>query len=180
MKIFIATDIHGSAYYANKVVEKFKQCNADQLILLGDIYNHGPRNPFPKEYSPMRVADALNSIADKVISVQGNCDSEVDQMISEFPFVPEHILILPNRRVYFTHGHIKNKGNFPLCAKAGDIVFYGHFHVSEASMTNGVMCVIVGSTSLPKDGRNAYCILNDNAITVYDLNTDEIILLRTI
>ena len=72
MKILIATDIHGSAYYASKVVEKFTQSNADQLILLGDVYNHGPRNPFPRDYAAMKVAESLNAIACKVIAVRGN------------------------------------------------------------------------------------------------------------
>lgn len=170
MKILIATDIHGSAYYASKVVEKFKQSNAEQLILLGDVYNHGPRNPFPRDYAPMQVADALNGIASKVIAVKGNCDSEVDQMISEFPFVTEHILSLANRRIYFTHGHVYNKQTPPQTAKQGDVVFYGHFHVNEITLNNGVICVNVGSTSLPKDDKHAYCILTDNAIALYDFD----------
>lgn len=178
MKILIATDIHGSAYYAGKVVQKFKQSNADQLILLGDIYNHGPRNPFPRDYAPMQVAEYLNAISDKVIAVKGNCDSEVDQMISGFPFVAEHILTMGNRRIYFTHGHVYNKTNPPQTAKQGDAVFYGHFHINEITENKGVICVNVGSTSLPKDERSAYCVLTDNAIALYDLNSDEVILQR--
>ena len=41
MKILIASDIHGSAYYLKKVLEKFKEEKADKIVLLGDIYNHG-------------------------------------------------------------------------------------------------------------------------------------------
>lgn len=176
MKILIATDIHGSAHYADKVVQKFKKHNAEQLILLGDVYNHGPRNPFPKDYAPIKVADCLNAIADKLIAVKGNCDSEVDQMISDFPFVGEHIIPLANRRIYCTHGHVCSKANPPQTAKQGDVVFYGHFHVNEITDVNGVICVNVGSASLPKDDKHAYCILTDNAITLYDLNTDEVVL----
>lgn len=176
MKILIATDIHGSAYYAELVAQKFKQYNVEQLILLGDIYNHGPRNPFPKDYAPMKVAEALNAIAAKVVAVKGNCDSEVDQMISDFPFVNDYVLPLGCRRIYFTHGHVFNKSNPPSTSVNGDVVFYGHFHTSEITENNGVICVNVGSTSLPKDGKHAYCLLTDNAITLYDLTTDEIIL----
>lgn len=176
MKLFIATDLHGSAYYADRTAQKFKQSKAEQMILLGDVYNHGPRNPFPKDYAPMRVADALNSIADKIVAVKGNCDSEVDQMISDFPFVGEHVLTLSNRRLYFTHGHVFNKLNPPPTAKEGDVVFYGHFHASEIVACNGVLFVNVGSTSLPKDGKSAYCILEDVGVTVYDLDSDEVIL----
>lgn len=170
MKILIATDIHGSAYWASKVVQKFNQSNADQLILLGDVYNHGPRNPFPRDYAPMSVADSLNAVADKVLAVKGNCDSEVDEMISNFPFVGQHVLTVNGRRVYFTHGHVYNKLTPPPTAKRGDSVIYGHFHTSEITDVNGVICVNVGSTSLPKDDLNAYCILDDNAVTVYDFD----------
>lgn len=170
MKILIATDIHGSAYYADKVVEKFHKNNAEQLILLGDVYNHGPRNPFPKDYAPMKVAEALNSIADKIVAVKGNCDSEVDQMISDFPFVGEHILSLSDRRIYFTHGHVYNKQTPPATAKQRDVVFYGHFHLNEITVNNGVIFVNVGSTSLPKDDRPSYCILTDVSITLYDFD----------
>ena len=170
MKLFIATDIHGSSYYASQVVDKFKQSNAEQLILLGDVYYHGPRNPLPRDYAPMQAAEALNSVASKVIAVKGNCDSEVDQMISEFPFVAEHLITTANRRLYFTHGHVYNKENPPITAKQGDVVFYGHFHTSEITRNNGVICVNVGSTSLPKDGKHAYCVCDDNTITLYDFD----------
>ena len=173
MKYLIATDIHGSAYYANKAVQKFQKYNAEQLILLGDIYNHGPRNPFPKDYAPMRVADVLNAIAGKVVAVKGNCDSEVDQMISAFPFVGNYVLPLEDRRAYFTHGHVFNKLTPPTTAVKGDVVLYGHFHVNEIVENDGVICVNVGSAALPHDGRNAYCLLTDSSVTLCDLNTDQ-------
>ncbi len=174
MKILIATDIHGSAYYAEQVALKLKQNNCEQLILLGDVYNHGPRNPFPKDYAPAQVAEIFNAIADKVISVKGNCDSEVDQMISDFPFVEQHIMTLGERRLYFTHGHVYSKFNLPQTAKQGDVVFYGHFHINEITQNDGVICVNVGSTSLPKDECHAYCILDDDVIRLCDFNDNVI------
>ena len=121
MKLFVATDIHGSAYYAERVVEKFKQSGADLLVLLGDVYNHGPRNPFPKDYAPMRVAELLNSVSSKVLAIQGNCDSEVDSMISDFTFVKNNVLPLGNRKLFLTHGHVYNKDNLPALA-CGDVI----------------------------------------------------------
>ena len=93
MKILIASDLHGSAFYSAKLLERFNNEKADKLILLGDIYNHGPRNPFPTEYNPGEVAILLNSIKDKLIVVKGNCDSEVDKMISEFDFFENTIVV---------------------------------------------------------------------------------------
>ena len=173
MKLFVATDIHGSSYYTEQIVCKFKSSGADMLILLGDVYNHGPRNPFPRDYAPMKVADMLNAIADKVVSVKGNCDSEVDEMISEFPFVKEKVLPLGKRKLYCTHGHVYNKDNLPSLSK-GDVLIYGHFHKTELNVVNGVYCLNVSSASLPKD-RSAYCIVDEIGATVYDFDGNVII-----
>ena len=166
MKLFVATDVHGSAYWAQRIVAEFKRTNADKLILLGDVYNHGPRNPFPRDYAPMKVAEAFNAIADKVVAVKGNCDSEVDEMISDFSFVKERTETVGDRRLYFTHGHVYNKDNLPESLKDGDAMFYGHFHQNETMVVNGVLCVCVSSVSLPKDV-SAYCIVDDGGVTVY-------------
>ncbi|MCH5159977.1 MAG: phosphodiesterase [Clostridiales bacterium] len=168
MKLFVATDVHGSAYWAKRIVEEFKRSKSDVLILLGDVYNHGPRNPFPRDYAPMKVAETFNGIADKVVAVKGNCDSEVDEMISEFPFVPQVIVPCNGRRLYFTHGHVYNKDNLPTLSH-GDILFYGHFHRNEIVEANGVICVNVSSASLPKD-RAAYCIVEDDGVTLCALD----------
>lgn len=173
MKLFIATDLHGSAYFCERVIEKFNKSNADMLCLLGDVYNHGPRNPFPQDYAPMKVAEMLNAIAGKVISVQGNCDSAVDQMISSFPFVEHNIIPLGKRRLFLTHGHVYNKTSLPKL-HAGDVLIYGHFHVNESIVVDGVYCLNVSSASLPKD-TSAYCIVDEQAATIYDLD-DKVIL----
>ncbi|MDE5655289.1 MAG: metallophosphoesterase, partial [Clostridia bacterium] len=41
MKLVIASDLHGSSYYANKIKEIFLREQGDMLVLLGDIYYHG-------------------------------------------------------------------------------------------------------------------------------------------
>ena len=168
MRLFVATDVHGSAYWAERIVEEFKRSNCDALILLGDVYNHGPRNPFPRDYAPMKVAEIFNAIADKVIAIKGNCDSEVDEMISDFPFVQQEIIPADGHKLYFTHGHVYNKNNLPNLSK-GDVLFYGHFHRNELVDVDGVKCVNVSSASLPKD-RAAYCIVDGCDVNVYALD----------
>lgn len=163
MKIFVATDLHGSVYWAQKAIEQFQLCNADAMVLLGDVYNHGPRNPFPKDYAPMRVAEILGGVSSKLVVIKGNCDSEVDQMISPFTFVNDNVLFAFGRRLFFTHGHVYNKDNLP-CLTRGDVLLYGHFHVNEIVDRDGVTCVNVGSAALPKDGNNSYCLMNDDGI----------------
>ena len=169
MKLFVATDIHGSAYWAERIVNAFKQSNADKLILLGDVYNHGPRNPFPRDYAPMKVAQAFNEIAGSVVAVKGNCDSEVDEMISDFTFVKQHVETVNGKKLYFTHGHVYNKDNVPTELTDGDALFYGHFHQNQTTVVNGVLCVCVSSVSLPKD-TPSYCIVDDGSVTVYEMD----------
>ena len=42
MKWMIASDIHGSAAYLEKLLEAYKQEKADRMLLLGDLYIMGP------------------------------------------------------------------------------------------------------------------------------------------
>ena len=85
MKLMFASDIHGSLPATERVLERFAQSGARWLIILGDVLNHGPRNALPEGYAPAEVAERLNSVAERIIAVRGNCDSEVDQMLLRFP-----------------------------------------------------------------------------------------------
>lgn len=40
MNWMIASDIHGSGYYAKKLIERFHEEGAEKLILLGDVLYH--------------------------------------------------------------------------------------------------------------------------------------------
>ena len=83
MRWMIASDIHGSAYYCREMLEAFSREKADRLLLLGDILYHGPRNDLPREYAPKEVFGMLNEYKDRIFCVRGNCDTEVDQMVSD-------------------------------------------------------------------------------------------------
>ena len=90
MKIMIASDIHGSAYYCEKMLDAYKKEQADRLLLLGDILYHGPRNDLPDQYAPKTVIEQLNERKDEIICVRGNCDTEVDQMVLDFPIMADY------------------------------------------------------------------------------------------
>ena len=60
MKYMIASDIHGSAYYCEKMVNAMENEKAERLILLGDILYHGPRNDLPRDYAPKKVLAMSN------------------------------------------------------------------------------------------------------------------------
>ena len=65
MKYLIASDVHGSYYYAKKIIDLFNQEKADKILLLGDILYHGPRNDLPREYSPKQVFELFNEYKKK-------------------------------------------------------------------------------------------------------------------
>ncbi|MEG1706906.1 MAG: phosphodiesterase, partial [Clostridia bacterium] len=124
-RLFLASDIHGSYSATKSIIEAYEREQCDKLILLGDLYYHGPRNPLPDEYCPKKVAELLNAYADKLIVIKGNCDAEVDQMISEFPFVSRKVLHSFGRNIFLTHGHLYNSDNMPKL-NVGDVLCYGH------------------------------------------------------
>lgn len=173
MKFLIASDVHGSSYYAEKLVERMKEERADKMILLGDIYNHGPRNPLPKDYAPMKVAEILNSVKNDLIVVKGNCDSQVDTLISEFDFIEDAVVVSGDKTVFLTHGHVYNKDAKP--KTAFDAVVYGHFHTGFIEKTGETAFVNCGSVSLPKNGTpNSYVVLENGTIVLKTINGDEI------
>ena len=52
MKLVIASDIHGSAYWCGRLCKLIEQENPDRIVLLGDLLYHGPRNDLPRDYAP--------------------------------------------------------------------------------------------------------------------------------
>ncbi len=169
MKILIASDIHGSAYYTNELMKIFEREKAEKLVLLGDVYNHGPRNALPKDYAPLKVAEMLNEIKDKLIVVKGNCDSQVDTLISNFSFVEEAVIILGGKTVMCTHGHVYNKDNMPKTFV--DLLIYGHFHTGFIEEKDGVIVANAGSISLPKNQTpNSYILLDEKKLSLKDID----------
>ena len=128
MKVMFISDIHGSYYWANKAIEKYHEEKADKLVILGDILYHGPRNDLPKNYNCKKVIALLNPLKKDIIAVRGNCDSEVDQMVLDFPMRSDYALMDVDQHHFFmTHGHLFNEDQLPLLNE-NDILIYGHFH----------------------------------------------------
>ena len=151
MKWMIASDIHGSAFYCEKMLKAFEREQADKLLLLGDILYHGPRNDLPKGYAPKKVIELLNNIKEKILCVRGNCDAEVDQMVLEFPIMAEYAMITEgDLNIFVTHGHHFNEGNLPPLQK-GDILLNGHTHVPKCVEHPDYIYMNPGSVSIPKE-----------------------------
>jgi putative phosphoesterase len=167
MKYVIASDIHGSADWCKKLLQAFANEGADKLVLLGDLLYHGPRNDLPDGYCPKQVFAMLNTVKEKIICVRGNCDSEVDQMVLDFPCLADYaILDGGDRTLFATHGHLYNKTCPPLLGK-NDVLLNGHFHKPECvKMENGYY-LNCGSVSLPFDGTPHAYLVYENGLCMW-------------
>jgi putative phosphoesterase len=176
MKLMFASDIHGSLPATEQVLAHFERSGAKWLILLGDVLNHGPRNALPVGYNPGAVAERFNSIADRIIAVRGNCDSEVDQMLLHFPITaPWQQILMADQRLFVTHGHLYNPDKLPPLAE-NDVLVFGHTHLPLAEKQDEVYLFNPGSVSIPKGGFEAsYGMLNDGVLSVHALNNAGVI-----
>ena len=174
MKWLIASDLHGSALYCEKLLEAFDREKADRLLLLGDILYHGPRNALPAEYQTKDVAAMLNERKDRILCVRGNCDTEVDQMVLEFPMAPDFVVIPVGKRlIYATHGHHYNDDYLP-SMQEGDVLLHGHTHIPRCQERWGTVFMNPGSVSIPKGGSDhGYMTLEDNLALWKTLNGEE-------
>lgn len=170
MKLFFVSDIHGSAFYTRRALEIFKKEEADFIVILGDELYHGARNPLPVEYNPKEVTELLNEYADKIIAIRGNCDSEVDAMVLNYPMMSDYSIVLYNgRRLFLTHGHVYDEENLPKLS-SGDVFIYGHYHIPKAEKKGDVFIINPGSITFPKENNpNTYAMLEDNIFTIKDL-----------
>ena len=168
MKLLIASDIHGSARYCRLLKERFFEEGADKILLLGDLLYHGARNPLPEEYSTLACADILNSLKEHILCVRGNCDSDVDSLVLQFPVEADFCLLTAaGRTVVATHGH-----KTPALLKKGDVLLNGHFHVPKIEEREDCTYVNCGSVSIPKENSpHSYLIMEGNELVWKDVVT---------
>ncbi len=161
MKLFIASDIHGSAYWCRKMLDAFEKSGAEKLVLLGDILYHGPRNDLPRDYAPKQVIQLLNPLKDRILCVRGNCDTEVDQMVLEFPLLADYGFIHADGcSMYLTHGHKFSPISPPPLSK-GSYLLCGHTHIPMIKDCGDFTYVNCGSVAIPKENSAHSYVLFD-------------------
>ena len=167
MKYLIASDIHGSAYWTERLVAAIESEQPDRIVLLGDLLYHGPRNDLPEGYAPKEVIALLQERQADIFCVRGNCEAEVDQMVLTFPILADYsVFPAADRLVYATHGHVFNTSHLPpLCP--GDILLHGHTHIPAwEPFGEGNLYLNPGSVSIPKNGSaRSYMTLEDTTFT---------------
>ena len=162
MKLMIASDLHGSAYYTRLLLTAMDREQPDRLLLLGDLLYHGPRNDLPREYAPKQVIQLLNARKSQLLCVRGNCEAEVDQMVLEFPVLSEFgVVFADGLTLYMLHGH----KNLDLPVLPGDILLCGHTHVPAVRKDGELYYVNPGSVSIPQEGScHGYMMLENRQL----------------
>lgn len=186
MRYLIASDIHGALPAAEALAACFREEGADRLLLLGDLLYHGPRNPLPEGYAPAEVAKLLNGYADRITAVRGNCDSEVDQMVLDFPCLGDYALVVDGgTTLMLTHGHL-DLARVVRGLPPGSFVFSGHTHVKGIGPEVAPACVKnitaeafptqteatfvnPGSIGHPKDGSASYALWENGTVELKQL-----------
>ena len=174
MKLMIASDIHGSAKWCERMLEAWRREAPGRLVLLGDLLYHGPRNDLPEAYAPKAVIAMLNGVAPHLLCVRGNCEAEVDQMVLDFPVMADYsVLFVDGHALYATHGHVWGEDN-PPPLQPGDVLLCGHTHVPCCRRHDGFIYVNPGSVSIPKQNTpHSYAVLEDGMMVWKDLEGGE-------
>ncbi len=168
MKFIVISDIHGIKTNLPKIKEKFEELKCDKLIVLGDLFYIGPRNKMIDGYDIEYVKDFLNYYKEKIICIKGNCDSEVDSLVCDFPILSEIGMISTEKEeIYLTHGHLYNDSNW---MKMNSILIYGHLHIPFIKEIETNTYINPGSISLPKEGnKSSYLYYDENEFIIYDI-----------
>ena len=174
-KLLIASDLHGSAYYTRLLMDRIKEEQPDRILLLGDLLYHGPRNDLPRGYAPKEVITMLNSLKNEVLAIRGNCDTEVDQMVLDFPIMADYaVLFVDGKTILATHGHHYNDAN-PLPHRKGDILLIGHTHVPVLKDCGDFIFMNPGSVSIPKNGSlHSYMVLENGTFLWKDVENGQV------
>lgn len=169
MKLMIASDLHGSVACTERLLKRMDEENPKKLVLLGDLLYHGPRNVLPMRYDTARVAELLNARRSSLFCVRGNCDTEVDQAVLQFPILSDSgLLFVDGLTLFATHGHLYAPPFSP-----GDILLHGHTHVPEHTSFGDNLVLNPGSTTLPRGGsKNSYMTYEDGLFLWKTLDGD--------
>ncbi len=158
MKWLIASDLHGSIPACQALLRAFEREGAGKLLLLGDVLNHG------SAADAKTTAELLNPLAEKIVAVRGNTDTDADQTLVRFPLW-ELVRVFPTGKgpfIYATHGNLYNAAHLPDGMQPGDILLQGHTHVPMTERHATFLCFNPGSVAQPLAGSEAgYMTLED-------------------
>ena len=162
MKYMIISDIHGGIYELNKVLDIYSKDHCSKLLILGDLFDYG--------FSINRndIVNRLNLMKDNIIAVSGNCDNNIKDILFDMPYINK--VDINNKKIILTHGHLYNKDY--LLNLDVDIILTGHSHVASIENINNKFFVNPGSISKSRRGENSFAIIDENKVTIRNLNNE--------
>lgn len=182
MRILLTSDTHGDLSAWNKVMERFGE-GLDYIVHAGDVFYYGPRSPLPSAYDPGGLVAALNACPYPLIMVRGNCDSDVDQMVLNWPLQdPFALLQVGELRLLATHGEKIPRSHFAdLAGKyRPQVLVFGHIHQPALEREGNTLILNPGSPSLSKyapQGKiiQTAALLSDGRVEIFDIDTGQIL-----
>lgn len=162
MRYMIISDIHGGIYELNKVLDIYSKEHCSKLLILGDLFDYG--------FSINRndIVNRLNLMKDNIIAVSGNCDNNIKDILFDMPYINK--VDINNKKIILTHGHLYNKDY--LLNLDVDIILTGHSHVASIENINNKLFVNPGSISKSRRGENSFAIIDENKVTIRNLNNE--------
>lgn len=162
MKYMIISDIHGGIYELNKVLDIYFKEQCSKLLILGDLFDYG--------FSITRddIINRLNSKKDSIVAVSGNCDNNIKDILFDMSYINK--IKLNNKTITLTHGHLYSKDY--LSNLDSDIIFTGHSHVASIEIINDKLFINPGSISKSRSGENSFSIVDEEKVTIRNLNNE--------
>ncbi|MDO5096562.1 MAG: phosphodiesterase [Peptostreptococcaceae bacterium] len=174
MKIGFLSDTHGNASSFEKAMQLMH--DADIIIHCGDV--------LPKYYGRLENDKEVQELAarikkmDNIYLVKGNGDEkEHEEWLGHKFHSPALKLQFGDYRIFASHGHYYSRMALLLKAQEEDcnIVCYGHTHVKELDSDDKILVLNPGSVALPRDGSPSCAILENNIMSIFHLDTGELI-----
>ena len=166
MKYMIISDIHGDIYKLNTVLDIYNKEKCNKLIVLGDLFNYGI------DLNKNDIINSLNLIKENIIYVRGNCDINVSKLEFDIPYSKE--IVICNKNCILTHGHLYTTEY--LLGSNYDIIISGHTHIPVIEEKYDKLFLNPGSISKSRRGENSFMLIEDNIITVRNL--DNVVLMN--
>lgn len=163
MKVLFCSDIHGNSEAFLKVVNFFKFEEIDKMIILGDLFS----SSYGITQSDKDISDMLWDIKDKLIIVEGNCDSSLypSYDLSPVGYIKKYNININNHDAFCYHGHILYENN------TSKFIVQGHTHISKISIENNQYYLNPGSVGRPRDNIiGSFMIISKEVITIFDIN----------
>ena len=158
----VISDIHGGIYELNKVLDIFKKEHCSKLLILGDLFDYG------FNINREDIINILNLMTENIISVRGNCDNNINDILFDMQYINK--IKLNNKTIIITHGHLYSKEY--LCNLEADLIFIGHSHIADIEVIKNKILINPGSIAKSRRGDNSFAIVDENKITIRNLDNE--------